>query len=292
MKLSTSIALAGLLGGLPLLSAAADLDGRVTRIENILDSQRGSDLLLQVQGLEREVQRLRGQVEEQKYELDRLKRQQRDQYKDLDGRLGGAQAAAEPAPGSSPSSSAPSPVSGSAAEAAPAEGAAPATAAGGGVESPAPPISSFTAPAGRETAVEPTPATPPVAERPGADGEQVAYIKAVAPLKERRFEDAARTLADFLAQYPQGKYADTAHFWLAETHYVNRDSAAALAEFQLILKEFPKSTKVPGALLKIGYIQADAKDTTAARATLEEVIRRFPQSGEARLAQARLDQMK
>ncbi len=108
----------------------------------------------------------------------------------------------------------------------------------------------------------------------------------------RRFEDAARTLADFLAQYPQGKYADTAHFWLAETHYVNRDSAAALAEFQLILKEFPKSAKVPGALLTIGYIQADAKDTKAARATLEEVIRRFPQRGEARLAQARLDQMK
>jgi TolA-binding protein len=49
---------------------------------------------------------------------------------------------------------------------------------------------------------------------------------------------------------------------------------------------------VPGALLKIGYIQDDAKDPKAARITLEEVVRRFPQSGEARLAQSRLDQMR
>ena len=49
---------------------------------------------------------------------------------------------------------------------------------------------------------------------------------------------------------------------------------------------------MPGDLRKIGYIQDDAKDPKAARITLEEVVRRFPQSGEARLAQSRLDQMR
>jgi len=64
-----------------------------------------------------------------------------------------------------------------------------------------------------------------------------------------------------------------------------------LKEFQTLLRDYPKSSKVPGALLKIGYIQDDAKDPKAARTTLEELIRRFPQSSEAKLAQGRLEQM-
>jgi tol-pal system protein YbgF len=131
---------------------------------------------------------------------------------------------------------------------------------------------------------------PAATAQPGR-GEQEAYIKAVEPLKQRRFEEASVTLSDFLARYPNSANADKAHFWLAETHYVNRNVTAALKEFQTVLKDYPKSSKVPGALLKIGYIQDDAKDPRAARATLQELIRRFPQSGEARLAQSRLDQM-
>lgn len=70
-----SLAVAGLLVLAPALSPAEDLEGRVNRIENILDSQRASDLTLQVQAMEREMQRLRGLVEQQQFELDRLRRQ-------------------------------------------------------------------------------------------------------------------------------------------------------------------------------------------------------------------------
>lgn len=71
-----SLAIAGLLAMAPAWSSAADIEGRVTRIENMLDNQRGSDLTLQVQGMQRELQRLRGLVEQQKYELENLKRAQ------------------------------------------------------------------------------------------------------------------------------------------------------------------------------------------------------------------------
>jgi tol-pal system protein YbgF len=166
-----------------------------------------------------------------------------------------------------------------------------------GVESKVPPLTSVAAP--ESPVPEETPpvaVTPPVVAEQVApqpsQGEQDAYIKAVEPLKQRRFEEASVALTDFLARYPDSANADKAHFWLAETHYVNRNIPAALAEFQGVLKDYPKSSKVPGALLKIGYIQDDAKDPKAARITLEEVVRRFPQSGEARLAQSRLDQMR
>lgn len=313
-----SLAVAGLLILAPALSPAEDLDGRVTRLENMLDSQRASDLTLQVQTMEREMQRLRGLVEQQQFELDRLRRQ-------------GGQAA--PAGGVRPGSPAGQALAGeSEATAAagtgtpvargeapapkgveptrPGEASPPATATApagqppsgtrAGVESTVPPLTtvatpSGTAPPAGEVTQPPTgeapeqPAAAPVAE-PGR-GEQEAYIKAVEPLKQRRFEEAAVALSDFIARYPNSANADKAHFWLAETHYVNRDVTAALKEFQGVLKDYPKSSKVPGALLKIGYIQDDAKDPRAARATLQELIRRFPQSGEARLAQSRLDQM-
>ncbi|CAD7855297.1 MAG: hypothetical protein [Olavius algarvensis Gamma 1 endosymbiont] len=59
----------------PVLPAAAD--------------QRLSDLFLQIQRLQQEVQQLQGRVELQQYELSILERRQREQYLDLDARLRG-----------------------------------------------------------------------------------------------------------------------------------------------------------------------------------------------------------
>ena len=326
-----SLVIAGLLALAPLTSPAEDLDGRVTRLENMLDSQRSSDLTLQFQAMEREMQRLRGLVEQQQYELDRLRRQ--------GGQTPGAEArpgaAAGQAPAGGPETAAAAATAGApvargeaasgpkgSEPARPAEAPAPTTTAapagqpaGGiraGVESTVPPLTAVASPAGTASSPPPAgtvlptgeaaqtsaaetpeqPATEPsAAAAQPSRGEQEAYIKAVEPLKQRRFEEAAVTLNDFLARYPNSANADKAHFWLAETHYVNRNVTAALKEFQTVLKDYPKSSKVPGALLKIGYIQDDAKDPRAARNTLQELIRRFPQSGEARLAQSRLDQM-
>lgn len=288
------LALASLLVLVPLRATAEDVEGRLTRIENILEHQRDSDLLLQVQGLEHEIQRLRGLVEQQNHELQRLQ--------------GGTAPAPEPkvsgdTSGVGPGKGTPAAEPGaSASPATPAVGvgqAAPPADEGvkakKGVESTVPSLTTVAAPEATTKAETPDAAPEEVKRetepRQPAAGEQEAYIKAVEPLKQRRFAEAAVTLADFIARYPKSENADKAHFWLAETHYVNRNIAAALSEFQAVLKDYPKSSKVPGALLKIGYIQDDAKDPQAARATLGEIIRRFPQSGEARLAQARLDQM-
>lgn len=66
-----------------------------------------SQLLLMVQQLQDEVRMLRGQVESQQYELDRLKQQQDDRYRDLDRRLsllitGGAQTPSVPPAATAP----------------------------------------------------------------------------------------------------------------------------------------------------------------------------------------------
>jgi tol-pal system protein YbgF len=65
----------------------------------VVADQRLSDLLLQIQRLQEEVQQLRGQVEVQGYRITTLGKQQREQYMDLDSRLGGRSAAASTPPG-------------------------------------------------------------------------------------------------------------------------------------------------------------------------------------------------
>jgi tol-pal system protein YbgF len=73
------------LGLLPAFPVAAD--------------QRLSDLLLQIQRLQEEVQQLRGRVEVQGYRISTLEKRQREQYMDLDARLGSRAAIASPPPG-------------------------------------------------------------------------------------------------------------------------------------------------------------------------------------------------
>ena len=58
--------------------------------------------------------------------------------------------------------------------------------------------------------------------------------------------------------------------------------------FRAVLKKWPASRKAPDALLKLGYTQAAQKQYAAARATLDEVTKKYPGSDPARLAAERL----
>jgi tol-pal system protein YbgF len=219
-----------------------------------LADQRLSDLLLQIQRLQQEVQQLRGQVELQQHEISTLKRQQREQYVDLDSRLQARSAG----PAQTPASGGRRLIGKGSFE----------PAAGGG--SSLPPASAGSA--------EPA-------------GEKEAYRIAFDLLKQRNYDAAVGAFEGLLARYPNGEFADNARYWLGETYYVKRDYAAALIQFQRVLANYPLSPKVPGSMLKIGYIHSDRNDWKRARATLQDVTSKFPDSAEARQAESRLDRM-
>lgn len=64
-----------------------EMDGRLLRIERILNTQSLLDLAQRNDALQAELRALRGQVEELQHSLDTLRSQQRDMYGDLDKRL-------------------------------------------------------------------------------------------------------------------------------------------------------------------------------------------------------------
>ncbi len=255
---------------------AADplLEDRVARLERLLEIQSGSDVMLRMQQLQQEMQELRGLVETQQFELQKIQRQSRDIYLDIDSRLGGSQPGSAAAPGDGQ----------------------PATA--GAIDASG---LDLRAPVGSEP---PPPITAPTPSSPGAMGipslptpettggnERDAYRDAFELLKQRKYAEAIDAFNDLLRRYPQGQYTDNARYWLAETYYVQRNYPAALAEFDRLVQLTPSSAKVPAAMLKIGYIQYEQEAYDQARAALQQVVAKYPDSTEARLAQSRLEKM-
>ncbi|KXX63435.1 tol-pal system protein YbgF [Marichromatium gracile] len=244
----------------PVLAADARLEDRVARLERVIEHQRGSAVELQLQQLQSEMQALRGQVEVQQFEIQRLERQLRQQSIDIDARLNGARSRPETP---EPPAALEAPVDINQPEPVPVRPATPAGASGAGVPSlPSP-----------ETA---------------AGDERDAYGKAFDLLKARKYDQARAAFESLLGRYPQGRYADNARYWLGETFYGQRDYDAALTAFEDLVRRHPASPKVPGALLKMGYIHFEQRDFEQSRARLEQVIDNYPNSTESRLARARL----
>ena len=91
---------------------ARDLEARVSRLEQRLDSQALIDMMTTLQALQREIQQLRGDVELQGHAIEQLRKRQHELYLDIDRRLQALEAARTltPAPsgnGSTPSEAGP-----------------------------------------------------------------------------------------------------------------------------------------------------------------------------------------
>lgn len=254
------------------------LEARLARMERILENQAGSDLLLQMQQLQMEMQELRGLVEMQQFEIQKLQRQQRDQFLDIDSRLGADR-------GDPLGPAAPGDRNGGL-------GTGSIDVSGSDLDAPAgtpEPPPSIGAPVPSSSGAAGIPSLPSPETTGGS--ERDAYAAAFELLKERKYDEAQAGFNDLLRRYPQGQFTDNARYWLGETYYVQRNYPAALAELDRLVQLSPDSPKVPGAMLKIGYIQYEQKQLDQARAVLEDVVKRYPNSTEARLARSRLERI-
>jgi len=117
------------------------------------------------------------------------------------------------------------------------------------------------------------------------------YQAAFELLKEQRYEPAAMAFHQFLVSFPDSQLADNAQYWLAESYYVTDQFEDALQQFQAVISKYPRSRKVPDALLKIGYSNYGLQRWDAARGALGRVQADYPDTTAARLAEQRLNRM-
>jgi tol-pal system protein YbgF len=81
-----------------------------------------------------------------------------------------------------------------------------------------------------------------------------------------------------LRRYPTGSYTDIARYWLGNAQYGRRDYKEAINSFRAFVTAAPTHARAPEAMLAMANCQVEMQDTRAARRTLEELVRTYPQS--------------
>ena len=119
------------------------------------------------------------------------------------------------------------------------------------------------------------------------DNYQVAFEL----LKEERYDMAAASFKEFLAAFPGSELVDNAQYWLAESYYASNDFEQALTDFQVVIDDHPRSSKVPDALLKMGLCNYNLQRWDEARLTLTRVQQEYAETTAARLAGQYLSRM-
>ena len=248
----------------------AKLNEDMSRMGRLIDNRAMLDMIQLVDQLSEEISQLNGQIEQQGFDLESIKKRQRELYLDIDRRLRDLESGATAQAGSIsvPQIETPAP--------------APATTSGQQTPSVEVPETTTT-----ETTAAVT-QTPSVTQ----SEEKAAYQAAFDTLKEGRYKNAKTELKTFLSRYPNSSYAGNAQYWLAEAHYVTRNFEQGIVEFKNVLDKYPSSNKVPDAMLKLGYTFYELKQFPQAKQVLTDLREKFPNETASRLAAKRLDRIR
>lgn len=256
----------------------ANIDGRLSRVEGVLDNQLLLEMLQRIESLQRELQAVRDATDMTGHELEGIKDRQRELYLDIDKRLRAMETAKPKATG------------GGAAPEAAASGPSGDTVSSSGQWPPAVKRPDVVV----RPDIPPPPVTPvPPVAAAGESGElgSQPYQDAFDLLKTGRNDEAIAAFNQFLADYPQSEYAANAQYWLAEANYVSGDFERAAEEFNKVIARYPISAKVPDAKLKLGFTHYELQQWDQAQAVLSELSVQYPNTSVAQLAENRLQRM-
>jgi tol-pal system protein YbgF len=118
------------------------------------------------------------------------------------------------------------------------------------------------------------------------------FEAALAVFRKGEFAAAQTVLVDFVRRYPQSGYAPSALFWLGNAQYATRDYKEAITNFRSLIAQSPDHVRAPEAVLSIANCQIELKDTRAARKTLDDLVKAYPQSEAAAAGKERLARLK
>jgi tol-pal system protein YbgF len=136
------------------------------------------------------------------------------------------------------------------------------------------------------------PETPPTAAVEPKSRETELYDKSIALYRDGKYEEAVEGFRTFLKTFPKSDRADNAHFWIGESYMALKQYEQAILAYQEVIKNYPKGNKVPSALLRQGFAFLEIKDQTSAKLLLNRVVKNHPNSSEAKIAQKKLETLK
>ena len=120
-------------------------------------------------------------------------------------------------------------------------------------------------------------------------GEGAAYNAAYALVRSQQFDQAVTAFLQFQRNYPGGKYAPNAYYWLGELYLVVQppDLESSRQSFMMLLSQYPDNSKAPDALYKLGKVQFMKGNREKARQYLDEVISKYGSTNSSAVKLAR-----
>lgn len=102
------------------------------------------------------------------------------------------------------------------------------------------------------------------------------------------YELAITGFKKYLELFPDSDLADNAQYWIGECLYAQSKYEAAILEFEKVEKNYPKGNKVASSIYKtaLSYIAIGNRDK--GRECLDRLLKEYPNSNEAKLAEERL----
>lgn len=153
---------------------------------------------------------------------------------------------------------------------------------------------------GQPVAAEPALSSPGAEEPavPKASGGTIqsevdkAYHEAYDTFRAGDLDKAKQGFLAFLEAYPDTPLSDNAQFWIGEIAYNKHEYEAAILAYENVIKKYPKSNKLPDAILKQGLAFLELGDKIDAKIILENLVKKYPQTKQAGIAQDKLKTLK
>lgn len=117
------------------------------------------------------------------------------------------------------------------------------------------------------------------------------YDAAMQDLSLGNYDLAEVGFLSFLSKNPRSELADDARYGLAETFHARKLFEEAAAEYSRVLDMDPMGWKAPAAMLKLGLCYRQLARPQDARTVWNQLLRDFPNSDEAKVAQQRLNEL-
>lgn len=117
------------------------------------------------------------------------------------------------------------------------------------------------------------------------------YQKGLKLYNARNFDLAISAFNDLLQEFPSGKYADDANFWIGESNYALENYSSAVNFYQKIL-ELRNSSKADDAHYKLGLTYLKLGQQGLAKDALKTLVQRYPGSDYVQRAEKQLKTLK
>ena len=138
------------------------------------------------------------------------------------------------------------------------------------------------------TGAAPVPGAPPAPAVP-TQAPRELYSQAYADYARGNYDLAMQGFAEYLRAYPGTDFSDNAQYWIGECLYGKKLYAEAIDSWNILLKDYPASDKLPDARVKKGMALERLGRRSQALVEYRFVVDRYPTSQAARIARERLN---